>query len=161
MCSNSIGFLGSLLLAALTLLAPGPASAATDTEAGEPGAEGVTIEIGSTYSFGPTPVGNLVSRSFQLINKDTARPMRIYGFWISQNFNQPTWAILEKPGEDEWLPPGATAELEIQFIASKPGEHKADVSWYVEMKPFAEGDEDNFFVFTVRGEALEGESPER
>lgn len=149
-----------LLLAVLIFSTPEAVSAANSQEA-ESGPDDVTIEIGSTYSFGQTPVGAPVSRSFQLVNKDTARHMRIYGFWINQDLQHPQWAIVRKPDEDYWIPPGQTMKLTIEFLAYVPGTHKASVSWYVEMKPVSEEDKDNFFVFSVTGEALESRNPEK
>lgn len=160
--SQELGvFLRHLLLAVLILPTLGPASATDNAQVAEPSADEVTIEIGNTYPFGQTPAGASVSRSFRLVNKDTARPMRIYGFWIGQNLNRPEWGILEKPREDEWISPGGSAKLTILFIGSEPGAYKADISWYVEMKPVSEEDEDNFFMFKVTGEALEHQSPDK
>lgn len=154
-------FLRLLLLAALILTTLGSARAASNAQVAEPDADDVVIEIGSTYSFGQAPVGASVTRSFRMVNQDTARSMRIYGVWIDQNFNHPEWAILEKPKEDDWISPEGSAKLTILFLGSKPGAHKARISWYVEMKPVSEEDKDNFFVFSVTGEALESQSPDQ
>lgn len=149
-----------LLLATLILSVPGAARTASNAQTAKAGTDDVPIEIGSTYSFGQTHVGTSVSRSFRLENKDTTRSMRIYGVWIKEDPNHPQWAILQKPKEDDWIPPGGSAELTISFIAYEPGVHEAVFSWYVEMKPVSEEDEDNFFVFSVTGEALENQDPE-
>jgi len=149
------GFLCLLWLLALVLLSSGPAGAAT-VQAAEPGADDMRIEIGSTYSFGQTPVGFTVSRTLRLVNEDKSRSMRIYGFWINQNENDQQWAITKKP--DGWIPPGESAELTILFVASRPGARNVLISWYVEMRPASEEeDKDNFFSFTATAEALEGQ----
>lgn len=136
------GKLRLLLMTALILSAPGSAGAANDTQAAEPGADEVVIEIGSTYSFGPTPAGASVSRSFRLVNKDTTRPMRIYGFWIGQNMNHPEWAIIEKPGEDQWLPSSARTSpwfREERCPAStmtEPTRAQIALAWLLAQKPW-------------------------
>jgi hypothetical protein len=148
-----LNFLRTLLLMALILPATGSTSAAGPQKAGL-STDGKGIEIGSTFSFGQTPVGTEVSRSFRLVNEDPSRSMRIYGFWIDQDSAHEQWAITKKP--DGWIAPGESAELSLLWVAIRPGVQKARFSWYVEMRPASEEeDKDNFFTFNVEGEALE------